>query len=161
MARLESANSLALERSMNMQSRIMTLREHLRHERVIDSLDDERRERRFNLDKWNEDMQKNFSRIRKHILQNVPLEDMRSELEKLDKKEDEFNSIYQKDVKEVREQELHYEELNDKLIIWILNLTDQYEINLRDENSNIERKSIEENRLRKREASECQNKNTP
>ncbi len=161
MARLESANSLALERSMNMQSRIMTLREHLRHERVIDSLDDERRERRFNLDKWNEDMQKNFSRIRKHILQNVTLEDMRSELEKLDKKEDEFNSIYQKDVKEVQEQELHYEELNDKLIIWILNLTDQYEINLRDENSNIERKSIEENRLRKREASECQNKNTP
>ncbi|ADO82840.1 hypothetical protein [Ilyobacter polytropus] len=161
MARLESASSLELERSMNMQSRIMTLREHLRHERVIDSLDDERRERRFNLDKWNEDMQKNFSRIRKHILENVPLEDLRSELEKLDKKEDEFNSIYQKDVKEVKEQELHYEELNDKLILWILNLIDQYEINLRDENSNTERKSIEENRLRKKEVSECQNKNTP
>ncbi|WP_319370578.1 hypothetical protein [uncultured Ilyobacter sp.] len=161
MARLESANSLALERSMNMQSRIMTLREHLRHERVIDSLDDERRERRFNLDKWNEDMQKNFSRIRKHILQNVPLDNLRVELEKLDKKEDAFNFKYQKDVKEVQDQEIHYEELNDKLILWILNLIDQYEINLRDENSNTERKSIEENRLRKREASECQNKNTP
>ena len=161
MARLESANSLALERSMNMQSRMMTLKEYMRNERVIDKLDDERRLVRFNLDKWNQDMQKCFSRTIKHIINNVPPEQILNELKKLDAKMDHFYKCYQKDVKEVQEQELHYENLADDLMKLLLNLTDQYEINLRDENSNIERKSIEENRLRKREASECQNKNTP
>ena len=58
MGRKESAHSLMLERSMNMQVRVETFEEHLRHAGVIDSLDDDRRKKSFNLDKWNEDMQK-------------------------------------------------------------------------------------------------------
>jgi len=42
MVRPDSALSLELERSMNMQVRVETFEEHLRHAGVIDDLDGER-----------------------------------------------------------------------------------------------------------------------
>ncbi|MCS5420286.1 MULTISPECIES: hypothetical protein [Psychrilyobacter] len=51
MARPESALSLELERSMNMQVRVSTFEEHLRHAQMISDLDRERRVKSFNLNK--------------------------------------------------------------------------------------------------------------
>ena len=51
MARPESALSLELERSMNMQVRVVTFQEHLRHAQIINDLDRERRVKSFNLNK--------------------------------------------------------------------------------------------------------------
>ena len=86
MARPDSALSLELERSMNMQVRVETFEEHLRHAGVIDDLDDERRIKSFNLNKWNEDMQKSFSKTRSKILKLKDLSSMKKALEDLDKK---------------------------------------------------------------------------
>ena len=54
--RTENSNSLALERSMNLQCKIMTFEEALRNAQVIDKLDDERREKMFGLIKWQRDI---------------------------------------------------------------------------------------------------------
>lgn len=51
MARPDSALSLELERSMNMQVRVATFEEHLRQAQVISDLDRERRVKSFNLNK--------------------------------------------------------------------------------------------------------------
>lgn len=42
MARTETAKSLDLERSMNMQVRMLTIEEHLKHMDMLDGLDDKR-----------------------------------------------------------------------------------------------------------------------
>ncbi|WP_156877398.1 hypothetical protein [Psychrilyobacter atlanticus] len=51
MARPDSALSLELERSMNMQVRVATFEEHLRQAQIISDLDHERRVKSFNLNK--------------------------------------------------------------------------------------------------------------
>jgi len=150
MARPDSALSLELERSMNMQVRVETFGEHLRHAGVIDDLDDERRVKSFNLNKWNEDMQKSFSKTRSKILKLTDLPSMKKALEDLDEKINEFDETYFDKRKQIDALEVQYEALDDDVRVWLL----EYAVNCREklkvENSNIEKKLIKENIERKR-----------
>ncbi len=150
MARPDSALSLELERSMNMQVRIGTFEEHLRHAGVVDNLDDERRVKSFNLNKWNKDMQKSFSKTRSKILQLTDLSSMKKALEDLDKKINEFNEIYLGKRKQIDALEVQYEVLDDEVRVWLLEYAVGCREKLKIENSNIEKKLIKENINRKK-----------
>jgi len=150
MARPDSALSLELERSMNMQVRVETFEEHLRHAGVIDDLDDERRVKSFNLNKWNEDMQKSFTKSRSKILQLTDLSSMKKALEDLDKKITEFNETYFEKRKQIDALEVQYEALDDEVRVWLLEYAVSCREKLKIENSNIEKKLIKENIGRKR-----------
>lgn len=150
MARLDSALSLELERSMNMQVRIGTFEEHLRHAGVIDDLDDERRAKSFNLNKWNKDMQKSFSKTRSDILKLIDLSSMKKALEDLEEKINEFNEIYLGKRKQIDALEVQYEALDDDVRVWLLEYAIGCREKLKIENSNIEKKLIKENLTRKR-----------
>ncbi|UUV18011.1 hypothetical protein NRK67_12035 [Fusobacteria bacterium ZRK30] len=150
MARPDSALSLELERSMNMQVRVETFEEHLRHARVIDDLDDERRVKSFNLNKWNEDMQKSFSKTRSKILKLKDLMSMKKALEDLDKKINEFNETYFEKRKQIDALEVQYEALDDEVRVWLLEYSVSCREKLKIENSNIEKKLIKENLGKKR-----------
>ncbi len=115
MARPDSALSLELERSMNMQVRIGIFEEHRRHIGVIDDLDDERRLKSFNLNKWNGDMQKLFYKTRSNILKLKDLSSMKKALEEMDKKIIEFNETYFKKRKQIDALEVQYEALDDEV----------------------------------------------
>lgn len=150
MARPDSALSLELERSMNMQVRIGTFEEHLRHAGVIDDLDDERRLKSFNLNKWNEDMQKSFSKTRSNILKLTDFLSIKKALEDLDKKISEFNETYFEKRKQIDALEIQYEVLDDDVRVWLLEYAVSCREKLKIENSNIEKKLIKENLGRKR-----------
>lgn len=150
MARPDSALSLELERSMNMQVRIGTFEEHLRHVGVIDDLDDERRVKSFNLNKWNEDMQKSFTKTRSKILKLTDLLSMKKALEDLDKKINEFNDTYFEKRKQIDALEVQYEALDDDVRIWLLEYAVSCREKLKIENSSIEKKLIKENINRKK-----------
>lgn len=156
MTRPESALSLELERSMNMQVRVETFEEHLRHAGVIDGLDDDRRKKSFDLDKWNEDMQKSFSRTRKKLLKIEDLQELKEGLSVHDRKVDEFNAMYFIKRKNLQELELQYEALDDELHAWLLEYSLLCREKLRIENSTVERKLIEENLAKKRGGQRCQ-----
>ena len=149
MVRPVSALSLELERSMNMQVRVETFEEHLRHGEIIDQLDDERRIKSFNLDKWNEDMQKSFAKTRKNILKLDDLTEIKEALKGLDKKVNSFNKTYSKKIKQIRALELEYEKLDDDLRTWLIEYSTKCREKLRGENSGIEKKMMEENILKR------------
>lgn len=149
MARPDSALSLELERSMNMQVRIETFEEHLRHAKVIDDLDDERRKKSFNLNKWNKDMQRSFSKKRKAIFNLDDLKEIKKELKNLDEKIEEFNEVYFEKREQIDALELQYETLDDEVRAWLLGYAVCCREKIRDENSTIERKMIEENLKKK------------
>jgi len=150
MSRPDSALSLELERSMNMQVRVETFEEHLRHAGVIDDLDDERRVKSFNLNKWNEDMQKSFTKSRSEILKLKDFPSMKKALEDLNKKITEFNETYFKKRKQIDALEVQYEALDDEVRVWLLEYAVSCREKLKIENSNIEKKLIKENLGRKR-----------
>ena len=156
MGRRESAHSMMLERSMNMQVRVETFEEHLRHAGVIDGLDDDRRKKSFDLDKWNEDMQKSFSRTRKELLKIEGFQKLKEGLRIHDRKVDEFNSMYFIKRRNLQELELQYEALDDELHAWLLEYALLCREKLRIENSTVERKLIEENLAKKRGGQRCQ-----
>ena len=149
MARPESALSLELERSMNMQVRIETFEGHLRHTKVIDELDDERRKKSFNLNKWNKNMHRSFSKERKFILEMDSLEKIKKELEILDKKIEEFDEVYFEKRGQIDALEVQYETLDDEVRAWLLGYAVCCREKIRDENSTIEKKMIQENLKKK------------
>ena len=150
MGRPDSALSVELERSMNMQIRVETFEEHLRHAGVIDKLDDDRRKKSFDLDKWNEDMQKCFSRSRKELLEMNDLIEVREGLMLLDKKINNFNTMYSLKRSKLQELEIQYETLDDEVRSWLLEYALSCREKLRIENSTVERKLIEENLTKKK-----------
>ncbi len=156
MGRKESAHSLMLERSMNMQVRVETFEEHLRHAGVIDSLDDDRRKKSFDLDKWNEDMQKGFSRAREELLKLEDLQELKEQLKEHNRKVYKFNAMYSIKRRNLQDLELQYETLDDELRVWLLEYALLCREKLRVENSTVERKLIEENLARKRGGKRCQ-----
>lgn len=156
MARPECVNSLKLAKSMNNQCRLMTIEDLHLHRKAIDVKDDKRREKSFNLDKQNEDMQKHFSRERKKLLELEDLNEMRTGLRELDKKEDRFNARHSLSKKEIREIELYYEDLDDEIAVEILvYIAKCMELN-KDENFGINLKMIEEN-LEKKKSKKIEN----
>lgn len=151
MGRKGNSDSLGLKSSMNMQARVMTFEEHLRHSKVIDDMDDERRKKSFNLNKWNEDMQKNFHKKRKKLYELPNFETLREGLQNLDKEIVEFNAKFIERRKEIDLLEVEYERLDDENWEQLLNYVISCREKLRIENNEIETRLIKENLKRKRE----------
>ena len=150
MARPDSSASLELERSMNMQVRVMTFEEHLRHFKVIDEIDDARRVKSFNLNKWNEDMQKSFKKKIKKLYELSNFETLREGIQDLEKEIEEFNTKFIEKRKEIDLLEVEYERLDDDNRDWLLSYAVSCREKLRIENNKIETRLIEENMKKKR-----------
>jgi len=151
MGRGENVDSLELKRSMNMQARVMTFEEYLRHSKVIDDMDDERRKKSFNLNKWNEDMQKSFQKKRKKLYEINDFKALRKGLKDLDNEINDFNIKFIERRKEIDLLEVEYERLDDESREQLLNYVISCREKLRIENNEIETRLIKENLKRKRE----------
>lgn len=141
MGRPECALSLELEQSMNIQVRIMNIRDHVRYGGVIDEADDERRKDSFGLDKWNEDMMTYFSKLLKKAIQNREWK----LVEQVDSEINDFNKKYFAKRKELQEKELYYEDLDDKLREWLLEFLATSLERTQNESSKIDLQMIREN----------------
>ena len=148
--RIESGNSLNLERSMNLQCHIMTFEEALRNAKVIDDLDDERRKKMFGLIKWLDDMSTNFNKKLDIILQLNNLEDLKSKLEKLKFEKLSFQEKFKEKFELIKSDELYYEKLDDELREYLINYAIKCREELKIENSKIEMKLIKENKENKK-----------
>ncbi len=146
MARPICALSLELEQSMNLQIRIMNIKDHLRYGNAIDKGDDERREKAFGLDKWNEDMMIYFSKLMKEAIKTKDWK----VVESIDNEIDIFREKYFKKRKEIQDLELHYEELDDKLRKWIMEYLATCLTKIQDESSKIDLQMIRENLIKKK-----------
>lgn len=140
-----SGISSDLERSMNLQSRIMTFEECLRNAKVIDALDDKRRVKMFNLLVWNDDMQSNFiSRLDKIILE-TEIEILKQDIRELRKNMKTFTEKFKKSINVVKNDEIKYEEMDDNLREFLINYAVECREKLKIENSEVETKMILEN----------------
>lgn len=144
--RTENSNSLALERSMNLQCHIMTFEEALRNADVIDKLDDERREKMFDLMKWRVDMNIHFDKHLTKILSIGNLEQTKKELLTLKNDIKKFNEKFEKRFESIKKDELHYENIDDDVRTYLINYAVKCREKLRIENSMIEEKLIRENK---------------
>ncbi|WP_330112031.1 hypothetical protein VSU16_05265 [Cetobacterium somerae] len=144
--RTESGNSLALERSMNLQCHIMTFEEALRNASVIDKLDDERREKMFGLIKWKFDMNIHFDNRLSKILDLDNLDQIKKELLTLQNDIKKFNEKFEKSFESVKKDELYYENIDDELRTYLINYAVKCREQLRIENSEVEEKLIRENK---------------
>jgi hypothetical protein len=72
-----------------------------------------------------------------------------------------FKKRYFEKRKELQEKELHYEELDDKLRVWLLEYIATCLEKTQNESSKIDLQLIRENLAKKRRTTECQSKNTP
>lgn len=146
MSRPECYLSLELEQRMNLQVRILTLQDYHRYGEAIDASDDDRREKAFGLDKWNEDMMTYFLKVL-----DIAIEDEDWDLIKQTRKEiEEFKQKYFEKRKELQELELYYEDLDDKLREWILEYLATCLEKTRNESSKIDLQMIKENLEKKR-----------
>ncbi|WP_304157064.1 hypothetical protein [Fusobacterium ulcerans] len=145
-----SAVSSELERSMNLQSHVMTFEECLRNAEVIDSLDDKRRNKMFNLLKWNDDMQINFISKVEKLVTLSDIEILKEEIRTLHKNMQSFTEKFKKSIKYVKEAELKYESMDDNLRNFLISYAAKCRENLRIENSEVEAKLILESLEKKR-----------
>lgn len=146
-----SGISSDLERSMNLQSRIMTFEECLRNAKVIDALDDKRRVKMFNLLVWNDDMQSNFiSRLDKIILE-AEIEILKQDIRELRRNMKTFTEKLKKSINVVKNDEIKYEEMDDNLREFLINYAVECREKLKIENSEVEAKMILENLEKKRQ----------
>lgn len=143
--RTENSNSLALERSMNLQCKIMTFEEALRNAQVIDKLDDERREKMFGLIKWQNDMFICFKKQLDSLLMNYT----KNSLELFICDFVKFNTKFNESFEKIKNDELYYENLDDELRDYLIKYAIRCREDLRIENSQVEEKLIRENKERK------------
>lgn len=144
--RTESSNSLALERSMNLQCHIMTFEEALRHASVNDKLDDKRREKMFGLMKWKFDMNIHFDKRLIKIQSLEILEEIKKELLSLREEIKNFNNKFEKSFETLKNDELYYEQIDDDVRTYLINYAARCREKLRIENSIVEEKLIRENK---------------
>lgn len=146
-----SGISSDLERSMNLQSRIMTFEECLRNAKVIDALDDKRRVKMFNLLTWNDDMQSNFiSRLDKIILE-AEIEILKQDIRELRRNMKTFTEKFKKSINVVKNDEIKYEEMDDNLREFLIKYAVECREKLKIENSEVEAKMILENLEKRRQ----------
>lgn len=117
----QSIPSMELERSMNLQSKVMTISETLRHSQVIDELDDKRREKLFTT------LDTLFERIDKLFL--AP-------------KEKETIQKFVAKIRKLQDEELRLEKIDDNNRIYLFNYVEKCRKNLREENSRIEKEIL-------------------
>lgn len=143
----ECIDSLRLEMSMNIQCQFMTAETYLLHKDDVDKKDDDRRNRSFKLDKWHEDMMKYFIRTFKKSLETRDW----GLVEELTLKMAAFDRDYFKTRKILQMEELHFEEMDDELRVWLIGFIGECIEKIKDTSSIIDLKIITENLKRKRE----------
>lgn len=154
MGRTETAKSKDLERSMNMQVRMLTFAEHLQHMEMIDNLDDERRKEYQGAIIWHNSMQRSFfKRSREAINQiNEPIsKDIFSIVKEFISILDEwetFHRDFHNKIKNNQEQENIYEQHEDDTRKFLIAYSEQCRERLSKENRDIEEKLILENVLK-------------
>lgn len=146
-----SGISSDLERSMNLQSRIMTFEECLRNAKVIDALDDKRRVKMFNLLVWNDDMQNNFISKLDKITLEAEIEILKQDIRELRKNMKIFTEKFKKSINVVKNDEIKYEEMDDNLREFLINYAVECREKLKIENSEVETKMILENLEKRRQ----------
>lgn len=154
MGRVETAKSLDLERSMNMQIRILTIEEHLKHMDMIDGLDDKRRIEAHGAMIWHNSMQRSFFKRAREVIDriNEPIskdifalvKDLISTIEKWET----FHRDFQNKVNKIQEQEILYENHDDQTRKFLISYSNQCKERLCSENRGIEKKLILENFLK-------------
>lgn len=141
--------SVELERSMNLQVHIMTFEEALRNASVIDRLDDKRRIKLYDVLSWNNDMFKSFSKKLTIISEKIKDPAVNQEVLDLLEQMKEFQEKFITSIEKEKEEDFHYESLDDNLRNYLINYAVQCREKLRIDNNKVETKLILENIERK------------
>ena len=141
--------SVELERSMNLQVHIMTFEEALRNASVIDRLDDKRRIKLYDVLSWNNDMFKSFSKKLLTISEKIKDPAVNQEVSDLLEQMKEFQEKFMTSIEKEKEEDFHYESLDDNLRNYLINYAVQCREKLRIDNNKVETKLILENIERK------------
>ncbi len=131
-----------LERSMNLQSRVMTIEETLRNSDVIDKIDDKRREKMHGVLRWAKDIHKsiiNDLREVKKISEGKNLELVDNLLQKTTK----FSERFEKTITKLIADEEVLERLDDENRVFLIKYAKTTREELKKDNSIFEQLSIE------------------
>ncbi|WP_163468513.1 hypothetical protein [Fusobacterium sp. IOR10] len=141
--------SVELERSMNLQVHIMTFEEALRNASVIDRLDDKRRIKLYDVLSWNNDMSKSFYKKLLTISEKIRDPIVNQEVLDLLKQMKEFQEKFTVSIGKEKQEDFHYESLDDNLRNYLINYAVQAREKLKIDNSKVETKLILESIERK------------
>lgn len=134
--------NVELERSMNLQSRVMTIEETLRNAAVIDSIDDKRREKMHGVLKWAHDIHKSvvndLKKLNKESKGASP-----QDIKKLFEKMLSFSVRFENSMTKLIADEDMLERLDDENRAFLIEYTKTTREKLRKDNSNFEKISIE------------------
>lgn len=131
-----------LERSMNLQSRVMTIEETLRNSDVVDKIDDKRREKMHGVLRWAKDTHKsiiNDLREVKKISEGKNLELVDNLLQKTTK----FSERFEKTITKLMADEEVLERLDDENRVFLIKYAKTTREELKKDNSIFEQLSIE------------------
>lgn len=131
-----------LERSMNLQSRVMTIEETLRNSDVIDKIDDKRREKMHGVLRWAKDIHKsiiNDLREVKKISEGKNFELVDNLLQKTTK----FSERFEKTITKLIADEEVLEQLDDENRVFLIKYAKTTREELKKDNSIFEQLSIE------------------
>lgn len=131
-----------LERSMNLQSRVMTIEETLRNSDVVDKIDDKRREKMHGVLRWAKDIHKsiiNDLREVKKISEGKNLELVDNLLQKTTK----FSERFEKTITKLMADEEVLERLDDENRVFLIKYAKTTREELKKDNSIFEQLSIE------------------
>lgn len=131
-----------LERSMNLQSRVMTIEETLRNSDVVDKIDDKRREKMHGVLRWVKDTHKsiiNDLREVKKISEGKNLELVDNLLQKTTK----FSERFEKTITKLMADEEVLERLDDENRVFLIKYAKTTREELKKDNSIFEQLSIE------------------
>ena len=131
-----------LERSMNLQSRVMTIEETLRNSDVVDKIDDKRREKMHGVLRWAKDIHKsiiNDLREVKKISEGKNLELGDNLLQKTTK----FSERCEKTITKLIADEEVLERLDDENRVFLIKYAKTTREELKKDNSIFEQLSIE------------------
>lgn len=120
--------SMELERSMNLQARVMTIEEVLRHSEVIDDLDDNRRSHLHEVINWAKEQHSYF-------LKNIKDNELKQQFE-------DFISRFNNIITNVLEKEIELENIDDQNREFLIDYVSITREKLRNENSNFEKEII-------------------
>lgn len=136
-----SIPSLELARSMNLQSHIMTIEEGLRHARMIDELDDARREKMHGIIKWVKDINVSFIKDLKTLLKTDEKE-IKDKIISILEKQERFNQRFIISIDKVLKDEIELEKIDDKTRDFLIAYTLETKERLKNDNSHFESEII-------------------
>lgn len=136
-----SIPSLELARSMNLQSHIMTIEEGLRHARMIDELDDTRREKMHGIIKWVKDINVSFIKDLKTLLKTDEKE-IKDKIIFILEKQERFNQRFITSIDKVLKDEIELEKIDDKTRDFLIAYTLETKERLKNDNSHFESEII-------------------